>query len=533
MTTNLRLFGRIIPGLVAGGLAIGGWWWWELHAIREMTWQPGPSAKDFEITDSNRAVVVVPSRTSAPAESSVADPATSVNSASAPESTAGSAEPDGSSETIASALVAANVDRPAADDAGSPRQLPQRDESESVAAHPDDWPWMFGPNRDSHCRPDQIGFQWAPEPPRELWRATSGTGYSSPVVRDGKLILFFRRDDTELMQCLEAESGSVLWEASWPTSHQTKFSHYSNGPYSTPVIGQGTVFAVRAAGQIVAVDFTSGTRLWEQTYALDWKVPPAAYSTAASPLLADGLLFHNLGASSQNAGMIAMSPRTGEIVWKSSQQGRAYCTPLMFTIENQKKLLALTEDGLSSFSPVNGDVEWMIPFGIKGDQSKVNSVTPLRVGDDHVIVAAGPGRGGLCVKVPANGPASIVWQRRRDIADPQFTNLIYRDGYFYGFTALRASDFRCVNALTGEPAWSIESPAGRMMQLVVGDRAIVWGEHGQLGHVALTPNSPPEIQLVAEPLLGEKSYAMPAISRGRLYVRDENHVLCLDLRPQP
>jgi len=68
--------------------------------------------------------------------------------------------------------------------------------------------------------------------------------------------------------------------------------------------------------------------------------------------------------------------------------------------------------------------------------------------------------------------------------------------------------------------------------LGVDGRLLVWGEKGSL----LALNATPEAYTVEAELPGllkYKSWAMPALADGRLYLRDQSHLLCLDLRRKP
>jgi hypothetical protein len=56
------------------------------------------------------------------------------------------------------------------------------------------------------------------------------------------------------------------------------------------------------------------------------------------------------------------------------------------------------------------------------------------------------------------------------------------------------------------------------------------------GHLACMEINPQEARLACstpEPLLKGPCYASPALSRGRLYLRDEEKLVCLDLRKSP
>ena len=55
-----------------------------------------------------------------------------------------------------------------------------------------------------------------------------------------------------------------------------------------------------------------------------------------------------------------------------------------------------------------------------------------------------------------------------------------------------------------------------------------WGERGTLQLIELNPEKY-VLKGEAAGLLASKAWAMPALAHRRLYLRDENNVLCLEL----
>jgi hypothetical protein len=106
---------------------------------------------------------------------------------------------------------------------------------------------------------------------------------------------------------------------------------------------------------------------------------------------------------------------------------------------------------------------------------------------------------------------------------------IYRDGILYGFhgrqeegQSLRAIDFR-----TGKVRWSQERfLAGSM--ILAGDRLLIVRETGELVLAAASPDSFRPIARAT--ILPAVLRAFPALADGRLYVRNEKTLVCLDLR---
>src|SRR6185369_9961266 len=101
----------------------------------------------------------------------------------------------------------------------------------SLAAQ--DWPQFLGPNRNGSISNAQLAASWPKEGPKALWQHPVGQGFAGPVVSGGKLIQFQRVDDLEVVECLDAQSGRVLWKKDYPTHYTDDFG-FDPGPRATP-----------------------------------------------------------------------------------------------------------------------------------------------------------------------------------------------------------------------------------------------------------------------------------------------------------
>ena len=66
--------------------------------------------------------------------------------------------------------------------------------------------------------------------------------------------------------------------------------------------------------------------------------------------------------------------------------------------------------------------------------------------------------------------------------------------------------------------------------LAADGKLLVLGEHGQLAALAADPRRARILAMTQQPILTAPCYSAPALYRGRLYLRNERELLCLDLR---
>ncbi len=81
-----------------------------------------------------------------------------------------------------------------------------------VPSGPNDWPQWRGPNRDGISHDKGLLTAWPEGGPKVLWQVDRvGVGYSSVVVKDGRIFTQGDLNGVEHILCLSAQDGSLLW----------------------------------------------------------------------------------------------------------------------------------------------------------------------------------------------------------------------------------------------------------------------------------------------------------------------------------
>ncbi len=390
------------------------------------------------------------------------------------------------------------------------------------------WPQLFGPEANSHAQDTGLRWDFDDRGPPVLWRRPVGSGYSAPVLRDGRLIIQQRIGDGDVIECCAADTGETLWTSTVPTAYECKYP-YSHGPYATPTCGPETVCAVSADGLLRAVQWPDGRHLWQRDLLQEFDARVEAFGFGSSPRLSAGRLFLNVGGR-RGCGIVAMDAATGTTLWTATDDGRGYTTAVIARQHGRECLYVLTDKGLESLDPATGQVRWLYPFGIQATPERVNAVTPLVIGD-RVVLTSGPGPGTVVLEIRPDGSFRELWKHRR-VLDSQYTNLLHVDGRLYGVTSRKSAVLRSLDLETGEQFWEDATDLCRGNSLFADGHILVLGEHGHLA-CYLPGGTQPQQLWMTDPLLDTPCYSAPALSRGRLYLRNERELLCLDLRPVP
>jgi hypothetical protein len=128
---------------------------------------------------------------------------------------------------------------------------------------------------------------------------------------------------------------------------------------------------------------------------------------------------------------------------------------------------------------------------------------------------------------------SKVYERRGRAYQNHHATSVFKDRHLFGVDGLKGGDgLKCVPLETGIPLKEWDgSEIGQATVILAGDSLIVQTANGD---VCLVDANPKEFNLrghVPKVLSGKNNWATPALVDGRIYLRDEKNVVCLDVRP--
>ena len=433
----------------------------------------------------------------------------------------------------------------------------------AFTASAEDWPQFLGLRQNGISGETGLLEKWPTNGPPLIWEKAIGTGYGAPSVRGNLLVFHHRIKNEEVIEALQAGDGKSVWRYAYPSEFVDPYG-YNNGPRCSPVLTSNRCYTFGAEGKLLCLELQSGKLVWQRDTQKDWNVPPAFFGVGSTPVLEGELLIVMIGAQ-PNSGVVALDSNTGKTVWESvgekTWQGKpktdwrgeppvnwasedkqaSYSTPIATTIHGKRHLLCFMRQGLVSLDPKSGEVNFTRWFRSQVPES-VNAATPVIVEDMVFISAAYYRIGSLLLKVRPDGKSfDEIW--RSTALELHWTTPIYHDGYLYAFSGRNEPDavMRCVEFKTGKVMWerderwrphSMKQPPvyGRGSFIKADGKLIALGEGGLLGLFKLNHEQPEEISRYQVPQLHYPSWAAPVLSEKRLYIRSEDHLVCLDLK---
>lgn len=369
-----------------------------------------------------------------------------------------------------------------------------------------DWPQWRGPRRDGIAR--ETGWHWPAVGPRRLWSAQVGEGFSSVAVSRGRLYTMGNRNGQDVVSCLNAGIGRVIWTHRYPCP-----TGDYGGPRATPTVDGGRVYTLSREGQAFCLDAVTGKVVWAKDLRRETGAETPRWGFASSPLVVGNLIVYNLGAAGA-----AVDRGTGRVAWRSSSATAGYASPVAVTVGGRPCIAIFAASGLVGVAPTTGRILWEHRWQTPND---VNAADPVFWGDT-VFISSNYNVGGALVRL-ARGRSQVLWQNRT--MRNHFNSCVLVNGHLYGNDE---NTLKCVDARTGAERWRRRG-MGKGGLIASGGRLLVMTERGDLLLVQATPGRYTELGQAN--VVSGTCWTSPVLANGLLYGRSqEGSLVCVDLR---
>lgn len=388
------------------------------------------------------------------------------------------------------------------------------------------WTGFRGPIRDGHYTEQPIRTDWIERPPKLLWKQPCGGGYASFAIADGLAFTIEQRRANEVVAAYDMANGREVWAHSYPAMFTESMG--GEGPRATPTWADGKVYSLGGLGDFHCLDARFGRVLWSTNLLTANFAVNTFFGQSAAPLVVDGRLIVQPGGV-KNHSVVACDPATGAPVWGALNDRAAYTSPMLVTLAGQRQLLVVTTTRAVGLRVEDGALLWEFPWVVQYDNAIAQ---PVLAGTNRFVLSAGYGTGAVCVEVvpKAEGQKQKaetefttheVW--RNKFLKNKFTSSVFHDGFIYG---LDEDILTCLNVATGERQWKDGRYGYGQLLLASGHLVILCG-NGDLALVKATAER--HIEIARLPALAGKTWNHPALSGGKLLVRNAVEMACYDL----
>jgi outer membrane protein assembly factor BamB len=394
--------------------------------------------------------------------------------------------------------------------------------------HAGDWPGWRGPNRDGISTETGLLKTWPEGGPKLLWEAEGcGQGYSSVAIAGGNVYTLGKTKDGEALFAFSAADGKPLWSTVFGGGG------HSNG---SPQVDGELVYAIGLAGDLVCARTASGEVVWKKNFAKDFGgVMMSGWGFSESPLIDGDRLICTPGGP--EAMMVALDKKTGAEIWRSptpadlgqkGKDGAGYSSVVISNGAGVKQYIQITGRGAIGVRAGDGKPLWHYNKVANGT---ANIPTPL-IDGDYVFCSTGYGTGSALLKLAKDGDgvkAEEQYFLDGKVLQNHHGGMILKDGHIYMGHAHNNGFPVCVELKTGKIVWGGDQRgpgAGSAAVLLAGDDLIFRYEDGVVAQIEATTNGY-NLKSQFKPAFQKgKSWAHPVIVDGRLYLREQEKLMC-------
>jgi outer membrane protein assembly factor BamB len=390
-----------------------------------------------------------------------------------------------------------------------------------------DWPQWRGPNHDGISTETGMLKDWPEGGPKLVWEVKGlGDGYSSVSILGNRIYTAGDKGAESFVEALNLADGKPLWSSRLGKSGALGQPQFE-GPRATPTTDGELVFAASQWGDLVCLQADTGKEVWRKDYAKDFGGAAPFWGYSESPLIDGEKVVVTPGGS--KGALVALNKKTGAVIWQSKgfTDAAHYSSLIIAELGGVRQYIQLTAASVVGIAAGDGKLLWKAPR--KGNVA----VIPTPIYDDgFVYVTSGYGVGCNLFKITADsGRFSAEQVYANKVMANHHGGVIKVGDSVYGYS--EGKGWTCQDFKTGEAKWQDRHKLGKG-SLAYADGHFYLRQEDEKGTVALieaTAEGYREHGHFDQPDRSEKnSWAHPVIAGGKLYLRDQDVLLCYDIK---
>ncbi|PWU15473.1 MAG: polyvinylalcohol dehydrogenase [Verrucomicrobia bacterium] len=395
-----------------------------------------------------------------------------------------------------------------------------------AAAATTDWPQWRGPEHNDLCSETGLLKDWPASGPPLVWKAKGlGDGYSAVVAVGDRLYTAGDKRESSFVLALNTADGKIVWSTKLGKVGAVGSPEFE-GPRGTPTVSGDLVFVLGQWGDFACYKAAKGTEVWHKDLVKDFGGVRPYWGYAESPL-ADGKNVIVTAGGSDGA-ILALDQKTGDGVWRSKGfiDAPHYSSLAVSELGGVRQYVQMTPESVAGVAAADGKLLWKAPR--KGRTAVIPS--PI-CKNDFVYVTSGYGVGCNLFKVlSADKKFSADEVYANKVMVNHHGGVINLGDYVYGHS--EGKGWTCQELKSGEAKWQEKEALGKGAIAYADGRFYLRSEaKGTMVLIEASPAGYKEHGRFEQPDRSQqKAWPHPVIANGKLYLRDQDTLLCYDVK---
>ncbi len=434
---------------------------------------------------------------------------------------------------------------------GAPAELERRDEPVTIgqyfrrgdgtpAAITGAWPGFRGANRDNLVTDSvPLADAWDAQQPRVLWSLDLGEGHAGAAIRDGRVYVldYNESEGRDALRCLSLEDGREIWRREYAV--EVRRNHGMSR--TVPAVSERFAVSFGPRGHVMCVDARTGDLHWGLDLVADYGAAIPMWYAGQCPLIVDDVAI--LAPAGESVLMMGVDCASGGILWQTPNPhglAMSHSSIMPATFDGTPMFVYAALGGMVGIGAAGADLGRILWFAPQWDRS-VMAPSPVILADGRIFVTAGYGGGSMMLQVSRTDSGAFTaetlaqFPASQGLASEQQTPILH-DGHLFGILPNDAGPLRnqlvCVHP--DDPrivVWASgrENRFGLGPYLLADGKVYVLSDDGVLTMLRATAEGYHE--LGRRSLMdGHDAWGPLALAEGRLVLRDDTRMLCVDLR---
>ena len=402
------------------------------------------------------------------------------------------------------------------------------------------WNQYLGPARNNTVNNAEIMEKWPEAGPEKCWEVKLGPGYGGASVFGNEVYILDReKGEADILRCFNAETGSETWNYRYEAKGEIPYP----GSRTVPFVDKRNIWSVGPHGHLYCFDKKNREPVWSINLAKEFDAQRPNWGFSQSPLVYNDLVI--VAPQGNVAGIAAFNKLTGELAWKSRPLSghNFHVSPMLASFGDIDQVIAISpydrNDSTKTHEVVSVDVKTGKELWSYHGLKSFATIAPPTVVDEKRLFITD------CSYNGNYNPVSIMIEILREGDEFEVTELwkteeagckmhpgIVVDNHIYLNNNGRPNSLVCLT-MEGKLAWENNPAANFEMGALLKVGEYLISQNGKNGEIALIkPSSENYFEISRAAFFdaqNSQAWAPMAFSQGKLYIRDMEKLVCVDV----